>query len=331
MFRPNRAIAAVVAATVLMNSVAFAANMPGDSLSGAQALRTEVKRFRAQIDSGAVRVEDAIDAFAKSMTEKNVTYADVDQFVRSNTTEREYQAFRERMESALNGINPEQLKPEELAEIVGLALSQVRSEGLSWSSCTAQWTGVAVVVAAVVVGVFAIIKHKSESQFRKEWEKKIADERAPYDTEINRALNWQTQILKDKQTLTDSLNNTYEQYGYWYNQYYYSQDPQSQRNAAQQLQSLYQTMIYYQTLLNNLDAQYARYQADPSLALTEANALIVERDQALADLAVRQDEAWAKLPHDNAIYRGIGIGAGLGAGVGAYLAYSGIRGGGCHK
>ena len=80
MVRATRGIAALVAGSLMMNSVAFAA-APASAQSGAQALQSEVKKFRAQIDSGAVKTEDAIDSFAKAMTDRNVQYSDVEQFV----------------------------------------------------------------------------------------------------------------------------------------------------------------------------------------------------------------------------------------------------------
>ncbi len=156
----TRSIAAVVAGMMMMNSVAFA---------GGGTLQTEVKTLRAKIDLGQVDARNAIDEFAKAIAEKNVTVAEVDAFVKTRMSVREYRAFRARIDGALAGIDPEKVTAQELGEVVGQALRQIGSEGLAWSACATTWTGIGIAIAAVIVGIIALTKNKSDAKIQEEY------------------------------------------------------------------------------------------------------------------------------------------------------------------
>src|SRR4051812_22980005 len=102
MIRPSRWLAGTIASAVMINSIAFA----GGVAPGVQVLQNEVKSLRTQIDLGAVSPADAIDSFAKALADKNVSVEDVDTYVKSRLSPREFQAFRAQMDAALAGINP---------------------------------------------------------------------------------------------------------------------------------------------------------------------------------------------------------------------------------
>jgi hypothetical protein len=233
------------------------------------------------------------------------------------------------MDASLRGIDPSTLKPEELGELVGTAITQVRGEGLSWSSCASTVTGAAVVVAALVVGVIAMVKSKSEAKVRAEYAKKRTEKTDLYNNAAAATRNWQTTIPNDIQWYDNQIRQAYYDIQYYQDAYYRTDDPAQRDSYYRQIQSLQQRIQQYQYQINLLYTQWDRYAADPSLAEADAVAIEVERDQVLADLLVQEGDAVARVPRDRKQAVGLGIGAGLGAAVGGYLLVDGLRDGGC--
>jgi uncharacterized membrane protein YgaE (UPF0421/DUF939 family) len=235
------------------------------------------------------------------------------------------------MTSALKGINVENVKPEELGELVGQAMSQVGSEGLSWSSCASTWSGVGVIVASIVVGIFALIKSKSESAITKDYNSKIDNSNASFNNLIDRSNNWQTRIPADISSYNDQINYDYQQLYYYQQQYYYAQDQQQQQMYANYIRQ-YQDDIYQaNNSIAQLNQLFQSYTADPSIALADAANFLGQRDSALADLTAQMNSALAAAPGNQRLGRNLGIGAGVGAAAGTFLLVRGIHEGACAR
>jgi hypothetical protein len=325
MIRPSRWLSGVLASAVLMNTVAFA----GVNTSGVQALQGEVKNFRTAIDLGRVSPQDAIDNFAKAIADKNVSVDDVNTFVKGRLSPREYQAFRQQMDAALAGIDVEKVTGEELGEIVGQALSKVGSEGLSWGSCASTWTGVGVIVAAVVVGIFAIIKSKSTSAIQKDYLEQRNSESARFTDLIDRSANWETRIPADIIAQNNQLQQDYYQLEYYRQQAQFAQTQEEAQMYYRYMQD-YQQSIYYRTqAIIELQSLWTRYLADPSLSAADVASYTAQMETRIAELLAQEAVAVAEAPANQRLGRNLGIGAGVGAAAGTYLLVRGIREGGC--
>jgi hypothetical protein len=313
--------ASVLAGLMMINAAAF-----GAVADHSAALTKEVKTLQAKIDSGA-KSDDAIDVFSKSIVDQNISLADVEKFVRARFTEAEYATFESQINSALRGIDPATLSQQEMADIVARALAGVRSEGLYWSGCAQFWTGAAVIAAAVVAGIFAIVKSKSEASVKKDWDTKISDTTGAYNASIDMTRNWQTGIPNAEAAYQQDMNNLQQSFNYYYQMYQQAQTQQEQQQYSQYLQQIQQQYQNDVNAVAALQALFDKYTADPTLAEPDAVALEQARDAALADLANQEAAALANVPGNQALAKKLGIGAGIGGAIGAALIVHGIHDG----
>ena len=315
----------VLVGLTLMNTSLFSTRaMAADHTAE---LRAAVKTLQTGIDSGKTKPEDGVDVFSKTLLDKGISVEDVDGYVRARLNDTEYASFQNQINTSLRGIDPTSLRPEEMGEIVGRALSNVRAEGLYWSGCAQVWTGAAVIAAAVVTGIIAIIKSKSDTSIRKDWEKKIADQTTTYNGQIDGTRNWQTSIPNSIASYQNEIAYAQQQQQYYQQQYYNAQDQASQQQALNALRQLDQLINNDNAAIQTLIALFIKYTADPSSAEVDAVALQVARDAALADLASQESVALAKSPSNQAVGKKLGIGAGIGAAIGAGLLIHGIHDG----
>jgi hypothetical protein len=320
-----RWIATGIMGIVLMNSAAFAGGP-----AGAQALQSEVRNLRAQIDRGAVSAEDAIDLFAKSLAEKEVSVADVDAYVKGRLSAREYRAFKADMDSALAGIDPEKVSASELGEVVGHALSRVGSEGLSWGSCATTWTGVGAIIATVVVGIIAIIKAKSDKSIKEDHERDRTYETAEGQRWIGRAENWETRLPSDIASSADSLADAADDVAY-YSSRLSNLDPEDDEYSRYEnlLRDARSQVNRLQADIRRMNEMLQRYRANPEAAPAEALQLRAQLEATIARINAEELQALAEAPANRRLAGHLGIGAGIGAAAGTYLIIRGVRDGGC--
>jgi hypothetical protein len=179
-------------------------------------------------------------------------------FARSRMTDGEFQAFQGQIDSQLRGVEASTLTTSEMGDVVGRALAGARSEGLYWSGCAQFWTGAAIAAAAVVAGIFAIIKSKSIESIQRDYQKKLAEHQAndeanirgtqsSYDNSIANTRNWRnaypSQIGSDQnQIYTDQNQISINQNQIW--------------NNNSQINTYVGDRDYYQGQLDNLTWQY---------------------------------------------------------------------------
>jgi hypothetical protein len=165
-------------------------------------LLNDVKTLRATIDSGAAAPATAVDTFSAAITAQNLSLDDVNAFVKTQMTDEQFSAYQTSITTSLNGIDPSTLKPEEVGQIVGAAVSDVQTTGLYWNGCADVWTGAAIIAAAVVAGIFAIVKSKSVASIQSDYEAKIAQQKT--DTA--------NQVTQTQQQYSDNITNTTNSY-----------------------------------------------------------------------------------------------------------------------
>jgi hypothetical protein len=208
-------------------------------------LLNDVKILRASIDSGSSKPAAAVDTFSAAIADQNVSIDDVNAFVRTQMNDEQFNAYQGNLNTALKGIDPSTLKPDEIGQIVGQAVADVQTTGLYWDGCANIWTGAALIAAAVVAGVFAIVKSKSAASIQSDYAAKIAQQQkdtaaslastqasytsqisntqASYDKQISDTNNWQTAFPKDIATANGAIGG-------------YSNDAQSASTSISNLQ-----------------------------------------------------------------------------------------------
>jgi hypothetical protein len=192
-------------------------------------LLNDVKTLRASIDSGNAKPAAAVDTFSTAIADQNVSVDDVNAFVRTQMNDEQFNAYQGNLNTALKGIDPSTLKPDEIGQIVGQAVADVQTTGLYWDGCASIWTGAALIAAAVVAGVFAIVKSKSAASIQADYAAKIAQQQkdtaaslastqasytsqisstqASYGKQISDTNNWQTAFPKDIANANSSIGS----------------------------------------------------------------------------------------------------------------------------
>jgi hypothetical protein len=343
-FKANIALGLVnlIVVNSIAGSVAFATSTSTVNNS-ALLLLNDVKTLQAGIDSGTVKSQDAINTFASSLTSQNISIDDVNSFVQTQMTDEQFQTFQNSVNSSLRGIDESTLTPQETGEIVGQALTGVHTEGLYWSGCANVWTGAALITAAVVTGIFAIIKSKSTSSIQSDYQNKIANSNSNFNTQISNDQNWQTaypQIIQtDKNDVAQANTYINQDENELVNarvNYANANTTQQENEYQSQITSLEDNISVNQNDINadqndisNAQNQIAIYTANPAQVQIDVTSLGAQRDQAQTDLSTQETAAVAAAPANQALGVKLGIGAGIGAAVGAGLLIYGIKEGAC--
>jgi hypothetical protein len=329
----NATIIGLVTMMLLNTAPVFSA----ESTSGG--LIEGIKTLEASIDSGASTPTDAIDRFAKTIVEKNVSLNEVNAFVKTKMTAQQFSKFQEQINSSLRGIDPDTLTSSEVGDIVGQSLAAIHTEGLYWSGCSKMWTGAAVIVAAVIAGTIAVAKSKSVSQIQSEYNKKITDTTNTMNQQIADTNNWQQAYPDHINSLNADLHNNQSDLSYYESKYndaawryststttsdqqFYSNQMDSYRRSMNTAQS---NIDYDITKISYYSSKIAEYTVNPAQVSIDASAQATARDTAIANLNAQEQNAIEDAPANQKLGRQLGIGAGVGAAVGAGLLINGFK------
>jgi len=346
----------------LILSCLMITNLSGQyAIADSTQLAQDIKSLQAGIDSGTVKPTDAIDQFSQSLVNNKTSLADVEVFAKTQMTAAQFAAFQNHMATALNGIDPSTLTASETGDLVAHSLSDLHKEGLYWSGCASVWTGVAVIAAAVVVGVIAIGKSKSVTSIQSDYQKQISDTQAQnaqdiantiggYNNDIVFRENWKTSIpnaingdnadMLNKQNDLQNLQSQYDSdLAEWNNP-----NTSSIRMDALffQMPNLKQSIDGDRTAItddinniSSLESELTTYLANPGqVAIDVANdgtsrdATVAQLQQQLPidiqNLQNKEGQAVANAPSDQSLGKTLGIGAGIGAAIGTGLIVYGI-------
>ena len=323
----NKKVSFLVTGLMILNSVGVTRTaLAADNTA---ALLGDVKTLESGIDSGKLKPTDAIDAFSQSIMNQNISINDVNAFVKTQMTDEQFQAFEQKMDSAMRGIDPATLNAQETGEIVGQALAEIHTEGLYWSGCVKVWTGAALIAAAVVTGIIAILKSKSQSSIRNDYQNKINDSNNSYNNDISNANNWKTAYPNIIQSDQNNINNDENAISSLsYDEANATTQAQADAYAAD-IRDDQADIANQQADINFYNSKLIQYATNPGQVAIDVQAYGQERDAAALDLQNQETAAIAAAPGNQALGEKLGIGAGIGAAIGAGMLVYGIEQNGC--
>jgi hypothetical protein len=211
MKQVQKNIALALVNLVLINSTLGIASVYA-ATSNSGALFNDVKTLRASIDSGSTTPTAAVDTFSAAISSQNVSIDDVNAFVKTQMNDEQFAVYQGRINTALRGIDPSTLKASEVGQIVGQAVSDVQTTGLYWNGCTDVWAGSALIAAAIVAGVFAIVKSKSAASIQSDYQARIAKQQAATAASVTQTQN---QYSANITNTTDSYNKQISDTNSW--------------------------------------------------------------------------------------------------------------------
>ncbi len=318
-----RSIAAILVCVMAFeSSAAFAAP---------RALDTEVKTLRSTIERGgsADAIEKALDEFGQRLVKNQVTMKEIEAFVKARTTAREYREFQVRLAASLKGIDPSSLKPEELTGVLLEGLGRTRSDGLSWSGCVGLSLGVTAIIIALVVWFSSTVKVKSDEEIKTDYIRRRASTNSSADSSIKWYQTWETSIpgsIRSAEREIRDLNYRLTTIGSDISaaesrvrsaEFDLSRidanNPDNSfalQTARDEVDRRRRELDAFITELNeipgrirseensidSLRARFARYTANPQLAIDDANAVDIRRHQRLAELDAEELAAIAAIP-----------------------------------
>ena len=308
-------------------------NLVGSTAGKSDLIKNEVKNFQVLIDSGAMQPRAAVDTFSKNLMDQGVTFSDLDAYVKERSTRDEYKKFQTNFESSMTGIDAQNITATEMSQVSAQLLSAQATEGLSWSGCAGIGIGVAILVAAIVVGIVAIVKSKSVAAVQKDYQQQMSDTSSAYasnkidmqnqpQTSVNeiQANNNDVQYNNSKiNSLANDINNADP------NSSSYASDVSDWSNQIKQLNQNTENDIaqneYLTANMNNWN--------DPNYKAAQLANLAVQFQNDESNLQSQESTAVQMVPGNQALAKSLGIGAGIGAAVGIYLLVDGLTDNGC--
>ena len=339
----KKIVASALALTMLTSSVYAMPSDSGKSVSyrelvgstsgKSDSIKDEMKNFKVLVDSGAMQPHDAVTVLAKNLVDKGVGFADIDAYVKERTTRTEYKAFKTSFESAMSGINAQNMTSAELTQAMAQSLSSQNVEGLSWSGCGGMATGIVLLVAAVVVGVVAIVKSQGSARITASYESQKTTRTSQYNSDYANMQNEPQIIQSQMQTNTNTISSNNVQIAVLTGEIATasSSDPNYSANIqtwAGQIQSI---TVDNQNLANSntsLNLQLAQWN-DPTYMQTQLDTLTYNYHSDETTITTEESSAISLVPANQALAKGLGIGAGIGAAIGLYLVIDGAHDGGC--
>ena len=303
-------------------------NLVGSQIGKSDAIKKEIINFQVLIDSGAMQPRQAVDSFSKNLMDQGVSFSDLNAYVKERSTRDEYKKFQTNFETAMTGIDAKNITATEMSQVSAQLLSTQTSVGLSWSGCAGIGVGVAILVAAVVIGIVAIVKSESAAAVTSDYESQKNDTSSAYasnkvdmqnqpQTSVNEISANNNDISSNSDriwTLSNYINNADP------NSSTYASDVQGWSNQIKQLnQNTENDIAQNQSLNANMNNWN-----DPNYKAAQLANLEVQYNNDEANLQSQESTAIQMVPANQALAKGLGIGAGIGAAVGIYLLVDGL-------
>jgi hypothetical protein len=299
-------------------------------------IRSELRDYKIRVESGVMQPQESIEVMTQALVAKNIGLADIDAYVRTISTEKEYRNFRKTLNSSLRGINPETLTQEQMSEILASTLQSSEVEGLAWSGCAGIGIGAILVVSAVVVGIVALTKTKGETRIRRDFANRKQSRTARYTDRVNE-INNKPQFLQGEINRNQGyINQNNQRISVLTGQV--SGALQANPNCAadpnciekvnawnQEIQKLMSDNQTYTNRIAALNLELAQWQ-NPTFVQGQLQLAKTEYDQDMQAIETDEANAIALVPANKALAGKLGIGAGIGAALGTYLIIDGAQG-----
>ena len=303
-------------------------NLVGSTSGKSEVIKDEIKNFQVLIDSGAMEPHQAVDTFSKNLTDEAVSFSDLDAYVKERSTRDEYGKFQASFETAMAGVDARNITATEMSQVSAQLLTSQASVGLSWSGCAGIGVGVAILVAAVVVGIVAIVKSASVAQVTADYENQISNAKSSYyhgvidiqnqpQTSVNEIAGNNGTIENNNgniRSLENQINNLDP------NTANYDGIIQSWTNEENNLIASNNQLVQDN---NNLNANMSNWN-DPNYKAAQLASYRVTATDYIASLQTDEVTAIQMVPADQVLAKSLGIGAGIGAAVGIYLLVDGL-------
>ncbi|MBL7717106.1 MAG: hypothetical protein JNL01_16705 [Bdellovibrionales bacterium] len=334
----RRSLSVVLVSQLVLGSIAPTVQAAQTSAPKASFVSI-LKNHRAELEKSGADHGDVMNRFAKELIDQNVGVDEVSGFVKTQLSSKEFKAYQKYMDTALMGLDPNQLSTEEFSQIVEQALKVTQAKGLTWSSCTTMTGGIVLGAASLIVGIIALAKAKIDFQAKKLiTPQDLQKTRDGEISSIKSTYSTKTTILRDPQAYYDGkIQSSYVQMGlnnqsiqdyqlrradaetrrsnleYAYSQavtendrYYYSNEIDKVESQIRSYNDSISSLQYSnQTLLSNISKYQSRkiYYSDPAVIAAEKAELEVWYPQALATAEDKFQVSLANLDKTNDLIR----------------------------
>lgn len=318
---------AILACLILSLSVppqtAFAANET-------KSFEKILSESQSEMDLGKTMQGESVQKFADALIASNVSVHEIDGYVKSKLTAKEYAAYEKQSKVMMKGLDPEKMTPNEFSQVVTRALEVTQPKALTWSSCSTLTVGVLIAVAAVVVGIVAIAKRKidkiTEDGLYNDWQNKNSSINSTYnDTKsklddpqgyFNRKINSAKSSISSDESSIDNLegriNSAQNSISSLRYELAHTDDEDEQSRLRSRINSYQSDIERYQREIsdyqddisdsyNDIDRYYSEKQRylDPQVVINERAALEAWLPQALVSAEQNYQISLKDMPVNN--------------------------------
>ncbi len=286
-------------------------------------IKNSVKELKIILDSGRSSVDAVVANFTDQMLAANVEVADLEQFVRMNSSSSEFLKFQEAIAAAKNNLS-EEYDAEEFGQVAGAALNAIDSEGLAWSGCGGLTAGVIILVGAVVVGIIALSKSQGVERLQAKYERKRSSRYNSYVNEVDYHKNAEYYINRDINSYKSKINSAQNDISYLTGKLVNEDDADERARIGNQIESLNNDISSYRRKIENLYDKKARY-AQPGYRERQIAQALVDYEADIASLISEEERRIALVPRNQELAKTLGIISGISAAIGGYLALDGAQ------
>jgi hypothetical protein len=317
-------------------------NLEGSAstVSKVSEIKAAYSQFKKNVDYGLMSSKQAIELFTTTLIEKNITEADMADFVKAYADSAEtYEQYAQSIESAKLSLDGADLTPEEFGMFAGQSLEMFDTEALKWSGCAGLGIGVVLIIGAVTMGIIALVKTEGEDSIRDKFAEKRRRQDRDHQANINYINNAENEIqadinvaLADIDQVNEEIDQAQSDLAYWngvlasaLNNDDLEGAQQANNNISiisQNIQEYQQDIVAIQNDIQALVTELDNYQ-DPDYAQAQLDAENASYAQASINLDNEEEARVDLIPTEKRRARTLGIAAGVSAAIGTYLVIDG--------
>ncbi len=290
-----------------------------------------IKTFKMLTAAKIVTPKEAVENLVNTFVAQEITVKDIDsalkqEVLNQNISYDDYLGFRNAVDYAYLSAGNSELTSEEFGMILGGGINSLEDQGMAWSGCAGLTVGIIVVVAAVTMGIIALVKSKGESKIRASYQKKRARRQDTYYNDVawvnNRVnvLDNEISILNNKiNQATLDINDKTSQLAYKDN---LTQAQKDQLRA--EITNLQKKQQDWQTQIIIKQDQRALY-ASESYRQEKIDLITLAYEADINQLLLEEQRKIEAVPANQQTAKTLGIAAGVSAALGTYFIIDGAR------
>lgn len=350
----KRKISTAMALAILTQSVAYTSNvfaqeLKTTKLTAEQSVFSQIQKSIKSYSKVMDATGDghaAINALVNGLSEGDrITAADLQRYmaVKAGENSQAYKTFESAIEISVKELkeSKQELSAKELGGAVAQVMESVGSKGLQWSGCAGLTAGVIIALAAVTVGIIALVKNRSEQSVEKKYNQKIRDRDSRYVTDVNNAnarpatidreiLKAQTDIVQVNNDI-DDMQADIAYYNGVVSASLKNDDLEGAKAANAQIDALNIQIADARANIDHIEGLIARLQLektqylDPAFLAQKLKNLELDYKSDIVNLEAEKTDKIELVPLHKKQAKTLGIAAGVGAAVGAYLIIDGAQ------